>query len=69
LEEIIETLFALEQHERLSRPEINTLLMTKLPEALTEKQKLSKIGNLLSFFRKSGKIELIERKMWARKFS
>ena len=60
---------ALEQHERMSRPEINTLLMTKLPEALTEKQKLSKIGNLLTFLRKSGKIELIERKMWARKFS
>ena len=60
---------ALDQHERLSRPEINALLMTKLPEALTEKQKLSKIGNLLTFLRKSGKIELGEKKMWVKKFS
>ena len=60
---------ALDQHEKLSRPEINALLMTKLPEALTEKQKLSKIGNLLTFLRKSGKIELGENKMWVKKFS
>lgn len=60
---------ALEQHGRLSRPEVNALLMNKLPEALTEKQKLSKIGNLLTYLRKNGKIELLENKMWARKFS
>ena len=60
---------ALDQHERLSRPEVNALLMNKLPEALTEKQKLSKIGNLLTYLRKNGKIELLENKMWARKFS
>jgi ATP-dependent DNA helicase RecG len=60
---------ALEQHRKLSRPEVNALLMNKLPEALTEKQKLSKIGNLLTYLRKNGKIELLENKMWARKFS
>ena len=60
---------ALDQHERLSRPEVNALLMNKLPETLTEKQKLSKIGNLLTYLRKTGKIELLEKKMWARKFS
>ena len=60
---------ALEQHGKLSRPEVNALLMNKLPEALTEKQKLSKIGNLLTYLRKNGKIELLENKMWARKFS
>ena len=53
----------------LSWPEVNALLMNKLPEALTEKQKLSKIGNLLMYLRKNGKIELLENKMWARKFS
>lgn len=45
------------------------MLLNKLPEALTEKQKLSKIGNLLTYLRKNGKIELLENKMWARKFS
>ena len=60
---------ALDQHGKLSRPEVNALLMNKLPEALTEKQKLSKIGNLLTYLRKTGKIELLENKMWARKFS
>ncbi|MBQ3710245.1 MAG: hypothetical protein II887_06040 [Bacteroidales bacterium] len=55
---------ALEQHEKLSRPEINTLLMTKLPEALTEKQKLSKIGHLLTYLRQSGKIEIGDKKQW-----
>ena len=45
------------------------VMCVKLPEALTEKQKLSKIGNLLTYLRKTGKIELLENKMWARKFS
>ena len=55
---------ALEQHERMSRPEINALLMNKLPEALTEKQKLSKIGHLLTYLRQSGKIEIGDKKQW-----
>ena len=61
---------ALEQHERMSRPEINALLMNKLPEALTEKQKLSKIGHLLTYLRQSGKIEIGDKKQWQlREFS
>ena len=55
---------ALEQHESMSRPEINALLMNKLPEALTEKQKLSKIGHLLTYLRQSGKIEIGDKKQW-----
>ena len=55
---------ALEQHERMNRPEINALLMNKLPEALTEKQKLSKIGHLLTYLRQSGKIEIGDKKQW-----
>lgn len=55
---------ALEQHERMSRPEINALLMNKLPEALAEKQKLSKIGHLLTYLRQSGKIEIGDKKQW-----
>lgn len=58
---------ALDQHVTLSRPEIDTLLMTKLPEALTDKQKVSKIGNLLTSLRKADKIVFGEKKLWRRK--
>ena len=51
----------------MSRPEIDTLLMTKLPEALTDKQKTYKIGNLLAALRLSGKIIFGEKKLWRRK--
>ncbi|MBR4786498.1 MAG: putative DNA binding domain-containing protein [Bacteroidales bacterium] len=55
---------ALDQHVTMSRPEIDTLLMTKLPEALTDKQKVSKIGNLLTSLRKADKIVFGEKKLW-----
>lgn len=58
---------ALDQHITMSRPEIDNLLMTKLPEALTDKQKLYKIGNLLAALRSSGKIVFGEKKLWRRK--
>lgn len=58
---------ALDQHVTMSRPEIDTLLMTKLPEALTDKQKVSKIGNLLTSLRKADKIVFGEKKLWRRK--
>ena len=58
---------ALDQHVTMSRPEIDTLLMTKLPEALTDKQKITKIGHLLTDLRKSDKIVFGEKKLWRRK--
>lgn len=58
---------ALDQHITLSRPEIDTLLMTKLPEALTDKQKVNKIGNLLTSLRKDHQIVFGEKKLWRRK--
>ena len=58
---------ALDQHTTMSRPEIDTLLMTKLPEALTDKQKISKIGHLLTALRVAGKIYFAEKKQWRRK--
>ena len=58
---------ALDQHVTMSRPEIDTLLMTKLPEALTDKQKVSKIGNLLTSLRKTNEIVFGEKKLWRRK--
>ena len=57
---------ALDQHERLSRKEFNELLLPKLPEALTGKQKLIKVGNLLLAVRKAGEIEVCENRLWRR---
>ncbi|MBQ7710893.1 MAG: putative DNA binding domain-containing protein [Bacteroidales bacterium] len=58
---------AIDQHKRLSRTQINELLMNKLPDALTEKQKLIKIGNLLLALRKKEKIEVGEKRLWKKK--
>ena len=41
--------------------------MNKLPEALTEKQKVYKIGNLLAALRKAERIVFVERKQWMRR--
>lgn len=57
---------ALEQHEKLSRKEFNELLISKLPDALTGKQKLIKVGNLLLALRKTGEIEVCEGRLWRR---
>ncbi len=38
----------IEQHRQASRKEIDELLWTKLPEILTEKQKVNKVNNLLA---------------------
>lgn len=58
---------ALDQHMTMSRPEIDSLLMTKLPEALTDKQKVSKIGHLLTALRMANEIVFGEKKLWRRK--
>jgi len=58
---------ALDQHKKMSRPKINELLINKLPEALTEKQKIYKIGNLLAALRNAGKIVFVEKKQWTLK--
>jgi ATP-dependent DNA helicase RecG len=58
---------ALDQHVTMSRPDIDNLLMTKLPEELTDKQKVSKIGNLLTALRMANKIVFGEKKLWRRK--
>ena len=57
-------LAALKQHGRLSRTEINELLLSKLPDALSEKQKETKITTLLTYLRKGGKIKTGEKKKW-----
>lgn len=55
---------ALKQHKRMSRSDMDDLLISKLPDALSEKQKLTKIGHLLSSLKKEGIIDLGEKKMW-----
>ena len=57
---------AIDQHVTMSRPEIDSLLMTKLPEALTDKQKVSKIGHLLTALRMANEIVFGEKKLWRR---
>lgn len=54
----------IKQHKKVSRKDVDELLLTKLPEALTEKQKITKIGHLLSALKKAGEIHLGEKKMW-----
>lgn len=55
---------ALERNRMMSRPEIDELLWTKLPDVLSDKQKKDKIGNILSSLRKKGKIHLTSGKQW-----
>lgn len=56
----------IDQHKKVSRNDVDELLLVKLPEALNEKQKLTKIGHILSKLKKQGKIELGEKKQWIR---
>lgn len=55
---------ALKQHGSLSRKDVDALLIKKLPDVLDEKQKLNKIGNLLTQLRVSEKICVGEKKRW-----
>lgn len=55
---------ALNDHEVLSRKQINELLWGKLPIDYSEKQKLSKIGNLLTKMRKQRVIWVDEDRLW-----
>jgi ATP-dependent DNA helicase RecG len=47
-----------------SRKDIDSLLMPILPDALTEKQKITKIGHLLATMKKTGVIDVGEKKAW-----
>jgi len=48
----------------MSRKEIVELLWAKLPEVLNDKQKTSKIANLLTALKKQGKIKVGPKKQW-----
>lgn len=47
---------AIEQHDSLSRKDIDELLWNKLPEWMTEKQRKIKVANLISELRRENKI-------------
>jgi ATP-dependent DNA helicase RecG len=55
---------ALNDHEVLSRKQINELLWGKLPIDYTDTQRLNKIGNLLMKMKREGNIWLDENRMW-----
>ena len=55
---------AIEDNGTMGRQEITELLWVKLPEVLTDKQKSSKIANLLSSLRAAGKIKVAPKKQW-----
>ena len=57
-------LAALKQHGKMGRNDFCNLLLPKLPDALSEKQKISKVGNLLTTLRKMGLIEIGDKKLW-----
>ena len=46
----------IEEFGHVKRKDVDELLLDKLPDVLTPKQKINKIGNLLTKLRKSGAI-------------
>lgn len=55
---------ALKQHGQLGRPEIDELLLDKLPDFMSMEQKIRKIGNLLTYLRQNNIICLSKNKKW-----
>jgi ATP-dependent DNA helicase RecG len=52
------------EYRQVNRKEVNELLMEKLPDSMTDKQKLTKIGHLLTALRVANQIKLGEKKLW-----
>lgn len=55
---------ALKDHGKLRRSDFDKLLIPKLPGVLSESQKKSKVGNLLTSLRVEGKIYVGENRYW-----
>ncbi|MBO4699167.1 hypothetical protein J5690_06100 [bacterium] len=47
---------ALKHHGTMTRKDLNTLLLDKLPEYMTSEQRINKVGNILGSLRKQGVI-------------
>lgn len=55
---------ALKDHGKLRRVDFDKLLIPKLPGVLSEPQKKSKVGNLLTSLRVEGRIHVGEKRYW-----
>ena len=55
---------SLREHTQLKRPQINELLLKRLPDVLNEQQKNNRIDYLLKQLRKDGKIHVGTNKYW-----
>lgn len=55
---------AFKDHRKLTRSQIDDLLISKMPDSMTGDQKMRKIGNILTFLRKKGCIVLGEKRCW-----
>lgn len=55
---------ALKDHGKLRRADFDKLLIPKLPGVLSEPQKKSKVGNLLTSLRVEGRIHVGEKRYW-----
>lgn len=55
---------ALKDHGKLRRADFDKLLIPKLPGVLSETQKKSKVGNLLTSLRVEGRIHVGEKRYW-----
>lgn len=54
----------LKKFKSASRHDIDALIIDKLSDVLTEKQKKSKVGNLLTKMRKKGQIKVNANGCW-----
>jgi ATP-dependent DNA helicase RecG len=52
------------QHQPVSREDIDKLLLDKLPEVLTQEQKLNRIHNLLRQLAETGLIQNVGGRRW-----
>ena len=55
---------AFKAHSILTRHQINQLLVAKLPDVMSNQQKLDKVGNILTYLRKKGCVFSDENRDW-----
>lgn len=55
---------AIKDHKRLSRRQIEMLLVSKFPDSLSENQKKVKVSTLLEALRRQGKIKVGDGRKW-----
>jgi ATP-dependent DNA helicase RecG len=55
----------LKKFGKAKRSEIDRLVIPKLSDVLTDKQKKSKVGNLLTSLKKEGRAKALDHKTWS----